>query len=76
MERARTNSRICGQSRAILKKTTSGRTRIANPSMSSFRIFSPRETSIMVSASPRGRAVREDGRKFCDDRTDERRFRS
>jgi ElaB/YqjD/DUF883 family membrane-anchored ribosome-binding protein len=53
MERARTNSRIRGQSRTILKKTTSGRTRIANPSMSSFRIFSPLETSIMVFASPR-----------------------
>jgi hypothetical protein len=53
MERARTNSRIRGQSRTILKKTTSGRTRIAKPSMSSFRIFSPRESSIMVPASSR-----------------------
>jgi hypothetical protein len=53
MERARTNSRIRGQSRTILKKTTSGRTRIAKPSMSSFRIFSPRESSIMASASSR-----------------------
>jgi hypothetical protein len=52
MERARTNSRIRGQIANYFEEDNLRRTRIAVPSMSSFRIFSRRETSIMVSASP------------------------
>ena len=58
MERASINTRIRGQLRTNLKQTTSCRTRVANPSMSSFRIFLSRETSIMVVCIAPGRAVR------------------
>ena len=76
MERVYFNSRIRGQSRTILKKTTSGRTRIAKPSMSSFQIFSATQIFDHGVRVVAGRAVHQDGRQLRHDRTDERKFRS